>query len=171
MFTSILLIYYSFIIYRPAPHLDRKHTIFGKVVGGLDVLDRMETTPVDSLDRPKNDIKINQVIVYVDPFEEFQKQQKQKEEEEKAEEARKKEETDDQKTTWTGKRLRNDKSNTTSGGGLVGKYLKEAISSHTIKGTHSKDDEVLETVEDEPFYEEPRKKVKSKGGFGNFDGW
>jgi peptidyl-prolyl cis-trans isomerase-like protein 2 len=58
----------SFITYRPVPHLDRKHTVFGKVVGGLEVLDKMEETPTDHDEKPVNDIKINSIIIFVDPF-------------------------------------------------------------------------------------------------------
>ena len=58
----------SFITYRPVPHLDRKHTVFGKVVGGLEVLDKMEETPTDHDDKPEKDIKINSIIIFVDPF-------------------------------------------------------------------------------------------------------
>jgi peptidyl-prolyl cis-trans isomerase-like 2 len=58
----------SFITYRPVPHLDRKHTVFGKVVGGLEVLDKMEEEPTDHDDKPVKDIKINSIIIFVDPF-------------------------------------------------------------------------------------------------------
>jgi cyclophilin family peptidyl-prolyl cis-trans isomerase len=36
-----------FIVLAPAPHLDGKYTIFGKVVGGFDVLDKIGSVPVD----------------------------------------------------------------------------------------------------------------------------
>ncbi len=42
-----------FILYKSAHHLDNKHTVFGKVVGGLDVLTKMERVPTDDDDRPK----------------------------------------------------------------------------------------------------------------------
>ncbi|KAF8465261.1 cyclophilin-like domain-containing protein [Kalaharituber pfeilii] len=154
-----------FITYRPVSHLDRKHTIFGKVVGGLDVLDRMETTPTDSSDRPTKDIAIKEIVIFVDPFEEFQKQRKEKEEEERAEALRKQEETEDQKTTWTGKRLRDDGKPQQTSSISVGKYIRDA------KLQPAQEDEIVEVV-DEPFYEEPlKKKAKSSGGFGNFDSW
>lgn len=35
-----------FILYKSAVHLDRKHTVFGKVVGGFDTLTAMERVPV-----------------------------------------------------------------------------------------------------------------------------
>ena len=154
----------SFITYRSTPHLDRKHTIFGKVVGGLDILDRMETTPTDSSDRPTKDIKINEIVVYVDPFEEFQKQRKEKEQATKVAEEKKREETDDQRTTWTGKRLREGKK-TQASESMVGKYLKGP------SRDKKDDDEIIEVV-DEPYYEEqPKKKAKGGFGFGNFDSW
>jgi cyclophilin family peptidyl-prolyl cis-trans isomerase len=31
-----------YILYKSAHHLDNKHTVFGRVVGGLDVLSKME---------------------------------------------------------------------------------------------------------------------------------
>jgi peptidylprolyl isomerase len=36
-----------FVCLGPAPSLDGKYTVFGHVVGGLDVLDAIERTPVD----------------------------------------------------------------------------------------------------------------------------
>lgn len=60
-----------FITFRSCKHLDRKHTVFGKVVGGLETLDRMEKIETDSKDVPKESIVIKNVIVYVDPFKEM----------------------------------------------------------------------------------------------------
>ena len=44
--------YFSFFTLRPCKHLDRKHTIFGKIVGGADTLAAMENVPTDASDRP-----------------------------------------------------------------------------------------------------------------------
>ena len=51
------------------PHLDRKHTVFGKVVGGLEVLDKLEEIQTDYDEKPLQEIKINRIVVFVDPFE------------------------------------------------------------------------------------------------------
>lgn len=59
---SSILIDYSFITYRSCRHLDGKHTIFGKLVGGLDTLNEMEKIEVDNKDRPIEDIVVEKVI-------------------------------------------------------------------------------------------------------------
>lgn len=60
----------SFITYRSCRNLDGKHTIFGKVVGGLDTLNEMEKIEVDNRDRPIEDIVLKNAEVFVDPFKE-----------------------------------------------------------------------------------------------------
>lgn len=161
-----------FITYRAAKHLDKKHTIFGKVVGGLEVLDKMETTPTGEGDRPTRDIVINDVVVFVDPFEEFLKQQAEEQEKEKMEAERKRVGTEDDMTTWTGKRLRDArrKADGSEGNSGVGKYLKAAAAAAVTAGD---DDETIGVVEEDEFtYDQPvKKKVKGGGGFGNFDSW
>ncbi|PAA72314.1 hypothetical protein BOX15_Mlig030335g1 [Macrostomum lignano] len=58
-----------FITYRSCRHLDRRHTVFGRLVGGSDTLDRIETVEVDKNDRPIEDVRILSAQVFVDPFE------------------------------------------------------------------------------------------------------
>jgi peptidyl-prolyl cis-trans isomerase-like protein 2 len=151
-----------FITYRPAKHLDRKHTIFGRVVGGLEVLQKLENVPVDGSDRPIDDIVMESVVVFIDPFEEFQKQKREKDEAEKEKaEIMKRGGTEDDKTTWTGKRIRDDGTVVQSGqSGGVGKYLKASADTTKSQG-----------VIEEDVYEEPVKKKIKSGGFGNFDNW
>ena len=45
-----------------------KHTIFGKVVGGLPVLSDMEKIQTDSKDKPLENITIKEVVVFVNPY-------------------------------------------------------------------------------------------------------
>ena len=42
----------SFITMRPCEQLNRKHTVFGRLVGGGPTLDKIEKIPVDDQDRP-----------------------------------------------------------------------------------------------------------------------
>ena len=44
-----------------ASWLDGKHTVFGRVVDGMDAVDAIESTPVDASDRPLEPQKIERV--------------------------------------------------------------------------------------------------------------
>jgi cyclophilin family peptidyl-prolyl cis-trans isomerase len=46
-----------------APWLDGKHTVFGKVTAGMEVVDRLEALPTDSRDRPSEDARIEKLDV------------------------------------------------------------------------------------------------------------
>ena len=46
-----------------APWLDGKHTVFGKVTGGMDVVDKLESLPTDGRDRPREDARIDKLEV------------------------------------------------------------------------------------------------------------
>ena len=63
-----------FITFGACTHLDKKHTIFGRVLNidgsGEDVLNKIERVPVDADDKPRFEIKILDVTVLKDPFEE-----------------------------------------------------------------------------------------------------
>ena len=46
-----------------APWLDGKHTVFGEVTSGMDVVDAIEGLPTDGRDRPKSEAKMERVEV------------------------------------------------------------------------------------------------------------
>jgi len=45
------------------PWLDGKHTVFGEVTAGMDVVDAIESTPTDGRDRPTTPVKIESVTI------------------------------------------------------------------------------------------------------------
>src|SRR4051794_40956647 len=45
-----------------APWLDGKHTVFGEVTSGMDVVDTIEGLPTDHRDRPREDAKMERVV-------------------------------------------------------------------------------------------------------------
>jgi peptidyl-prolyl cis-trans isomerase-like 3 len=57
-----------FITFAPAPHLDGKNTVFGKVIEGIEVLDDLEKIPVDKKSRPKEKIEITKVVIHANPL-------------------------------------------------------------------------------------------------------
>src|ERR671932_2090102 len=46
-----------------APWLDGKHTVFGQVVDGMEVVDAIEQTPTDARDKPLQEARIEHVEV------------------------------------------------------------------------------------------------------------
>lgn len=64
-----------FITYKSAPHLNRMHSVFGQVVSGIDVLNKMEAIPTNKKDHPKKEIKIVEAIVLVNPVKEAEKKE------------------------------------------------------------------------------------------------
>ena len=73
-----------FITFKSASHLDNVHSVFGRVVGGLNVLQEMELVKTDSQAK---------TIVLVNPFDELDELLKRELELEKQKEAAEKEET------------------------------------------------------------------------------
>ncbi|CAB3983107.1 peptidyl-prolyl cis-trans isomerase-like 2 [Paramuricea clavata] len=137
-----------FITYRSCRHLDNKHSVFGRVVGGMDTINKMEKIECDEKDRPKELIKISNVSVFVNPFEEVDeklKAEKEKEEEEKkraAEEER--------------------KQNTTSALETEMKVHRSGVGKYIPKVSSSVDDSSSQPA---------KKKAKTSSGFGDFSSW
>lgn len=81
----------SFITFDRAAHLNLKHSVFGKVVGGNEVLTRMEKIPTDNAERPLAEIKIEKVTVWANPFRETKAEREAAQKKKEEEEAQKKE--------------------------------------------------------------------------------
>ena len=123
-----------FILYKSAHHLDSKHTVFGKVVGGFDVLTKMEGVPTDEQDVPVEDIKITGCTVFVNPYTDLIQQEEEEEERKRKAESAKAPDTIDSldaimmsHSTRTG---RHGKDENASNGCGVGRYLKQAQTVH-----------------------------------------
>jgi peptidyl-prolyl cis-trans isomerase-like protein 2 len=126
-----------FITYAQVPHLNGKHTVFGRTVGGLEVLDKMEAVPTDDADRPKTPITIKKITIFVNPFEEARKANKAKTEKQAKEANEKAARAADPDAGrvggWMkdgGRRAAAAPASSKGGGGGVGKYLNAAAFKH-----------------------------------------
>lgn len=141
-----------FITFRSCRHLDGKHSVFGKVVGGLDTLEKMEKIETDSSNKPLEEIQLKKCIVFIDPFKEAAEQLKkdrEEEEEKKRAEAEAKSAIRQKKVDQTPKVYK-------SG---IGKYINPSL----IKRSQ---EELTSAGPDSE-----RKKLKGTYGFKDFSSW
>lgn len=163
-----------FITFKSAPHLDGKHTIFGKIVGGFDTLSKLENEPTDKEDRPLGTVVLLDAVMMVNPFDGLDAEIAEAHArgldptialaEKKAADA----EVDGE--AWYNMPVANKPKALHAG---VGKYLSPALFDEQppLAGSTSKAVAAAATLE--PFGDEPSKKKTKLGrsGFGDFSSW
>jgi peptidyl-prolyl cis-trans isomerase-like 2 len=155
------------------------------LVDGKEVLDKMESVPTDESDRPLEEIKISEVEMSVDPYEDYKKDMEKKLNKKKEREAKKPPiNTEKDTTTWFGTKLTSS-SSAQDQPIQIGKYFKTKPSKkHELEedgddGDSSDNDKKnrekkKKMTADDTFdtLEYNHKKVKPKGyDFGDFSNW
>jgi peptidyl-prolyl cis-trans isomerase-like protein 2 len=167
-----------FITFKACQHLDKKHAVFGRVVGGMDVLDAIEHVATGADDHPIEDVCIKKVLVFVNPFQEYEEAQEQGldvvqvAKEKAARDA--KPQVQGTVLKVGGKWVAYDDlgevdvaslpTSVTSKDENVGKYLKTKADVSTKKRS-------LESVIPAAIESKKKSKKQSSSGFGNFSGW
>ncbi|KAK2537950.1 Ppil2 [Columba livia] len=141
-----------FITFRSCAYLDKKHTVFGRVVGGFETLTAMENVESDpKTDRPKEEIRIETTTVFVDPYEEADAQVAAEREKVQLEEQAAKTKAEvvpPKKEVQTPKTYRQG----------IGKYINMAAAKRSME-------------DDGPSTSTAAKKEKKSTGFGDFSSW
>ncbi|CAK0862057.1 unnamed protein product [Prorocentrum cordatum] len=57
-----------FITYARQPHLNGVYTTFGRLIDGLDTLDKIEKEPVNAKNKPQRPIKIESIVIHANPI-------------------------------------------------------------------------------------------------------
>ncbi|GAA6024779.1 hypothetical protein JCM11491_000779 [Sporobolomyces phaffii] len=179
------------------PHLDGKHTVFGRLVGGQEVLSKLERVPIDpATDRPLKPVILQDVQVFGDPFEEYKQRlsrRLKREEEERLgrnEKERLREERKKDRTTWFGTDLAAQPQTSLESAALpsaaagVGKYLSNpSAAAKTPIAASTKRKEPTTALETSDLFAQlgggndagaggsQKKKKRTGGGFGDFAAW
>ncbi|KAK9818308.1 hypothetical protein WJX72_010373 [[Myrmecia] bisecta] len=150
-----------FILYKSAHHLDYKHSVFGRVVGGFDVLTKMENVPTNEDDRPLEPIRMTGVTIFVNPYKEEEAEELKKAEEDRkaAEKAAAPPGADENVGSWFSNPSFDHGTLPVRSG--VGKYIAAA----TLKAPKAAAPAVPAAAP------APKKQKTATQGFGNFDGW
>lgn len=53
----------DYVNYGGCPHLDGEYTVFGEVIAGFEVIDKIASLPTDKHDRPLTDVRITKVTI------------------------------------------------------------------------------------------------------------
>ena len=147
-----------FILYKSAPHLNYKHSVFGRIVGGLETLAAMEKTPTSEEDRPLKTIKIEGVTIFVNPYTEPDEdnEEEEKVKEKDPEELRREEEEAQEKGSWFSGPSMSAAAPTQYKAG-IGKYLKPVVASVQTKDASTST--------------QASGAKKTQSSYGNFGNW
>jgi len=150
-----------FITYRSCKHLDGKHSIFGKLVGGMDSLTTIEAVGTDNKDKPVTDIILEKAVVFVDPFQEVEEELAKLREEEL-------EKLGQQSGASKSKTEKKEVERQVFGTG-VGKYINPAIKKESRKDEGKRD--ATSALMGPPATLQTKKKAKPSGQLSDFSAW
>ena len=157
-----------FITFAPASHLDRKHSVFGRVIQGKDILREMTKVPTDKKDRPVHEITIIGITVLVNPAGEAEELERDRIEKlilEKQRDAQSRKASALGRTSTKASGTIATKTLPEGTTPAVGKYLTQVLQASAAKGS-AQENEVLRDSKASRLPPPPKKTT-----FGDFSGW
>ncbi|XP_065197325.1 RING-type E3 ubiquitin-protein ligase PPIL2-like [Sycon ciliatum] len=157
-----------FITFRSCRHLDNKHSVFGRVVGGLDAITSMEKVECDDKDRPTEPIEITDCSVFVNPFDDVDAEMTKEKE---TEEATIKQKAEAERLRKSGIGLDTEFSATAAKSKAIGKYLPTASKRPASQVQDSSTTTLSSPSSTQSADPGVKKKKVGSGGFSNFSSW
>lgn len=163
-----------YITFKATPHLDNKHTVFGRVVGGMDVLRKLEAVATGANDVPQQSLVLERVDVLVNPLSAESQEQEAASKRAVADAARAEvvaRHDHSNRGQWYSNpvpRLENQESTE------VGKYMAAAAATTATSSSTKKrtaDEAAQQQVEAVPASTHHRKKLQARSSLNDFSGW
>ena len=160
-----------FITFKSASHLDGKHTIFGRVVGGLEALTKLERLQTDKEDKPVQPLSIVGGAVFVNPFKDVEAKMAEAEMRKAAPDGALEHERASKKATDEEAWFNNDRPKPTVHRPGIGKYIAPQHLSEDKQQQQAATAAAAAAAFAAAAPPEPPKKRPKTGGFGSFSGW
>ncbi|CAF3115819.1 unnamed protein product [Rotaria socialis] len=157
-----------FFTYRSCKGLNGKHTVFGRIVGGIETLSAMEAIPTDNKDRPQSDIVIEDTIVFVNPYDEVDAELKAERERQE------KREVEEEKATGTIRSVKSTKSSTANDTTSTSQIFRSGVGKYIPNQVYTNAKKVAATTDEDNEYSQKKKRKlasTSSGGTLNFNQW
>jgi peptidyl-prolyl cis-trans isomerase-like 2 len=154
-----------FLTFQPCEHLNKKHSVFGVVIEGLEVLKEMAKIPTDKKHRPTENVIIQDTVIVDNPVEEAEAlERKRIEARAKARSDVAVNNTDKAKLTTRAQQL------PTQAKSHIGRYLPKTAAAGPV-ATPTSDGADTELLQAKPAAKPKVGQTKPKMKFGNFSGW